>query len=73
MVKVFTPLYITITILLYLFYFSAYAEKSYRHFLDFHVASDADKARMRYHNIDLVYEDWSGNLYFYRDGKRCKF
>jgi hypothetical protein len=29
------------------------------------------KARMRYHGVQVVYEDWKGNNYFIRDGKRC--
>ena len=38
---------------------------------DDHVVSDEIKARMRYHGVEVVYEDWKGNHYFIRDGKRC--
>lgn len=29
------------------------------------------KDRMRYHGISVCYEDWQGNNYFIRGGKRC--
>lgn len=29
------------------------------------------KARMQYHGISVCYEDWNGNHYFIRDGRRC--
>ncbi len=36
-----------------------------------HVVSDEIKAKMRYHGVDVVYEDWKGNNYFIRNGRRC--
>jgi heme/copper-type cytochrome/quinol oxidase subunit 2 len=36
-----------------------------------HVVPATIKARMRYHGVQVVYEDWKGNNYFIRDGKRC--
>jgi len=28
--------------------------------------------KMRYHGVHTVYEDWNGNEYFIREGKRCR-
>jgi hypothetical protein len=39
---------------------------------DDRVVSHEVKARMAYHGVDVVYEDWDGNLYFYREGERCE-
>ena len=36
-----------------------------------HVVSDEIKARMKYHGVEVAYEDWKGNHYFIRNGKRC--
>jgi len=30
------------------------------------------KERMKYHGVQVVYEDWEGKLYFRRNGKRCE-
>lgn len=35
------------------------------------VVSDEIKARMRYHGVEVIFEDWKGNHYFIRNGKRC--
>ena len=37
-----------------------------------HIVSPEIKAKMRYHGIDVLYEDFNGNLFFYRDGKKIK-
>ncbi len=36
-----------------------------------YVVPDEIKARMKYHGVQVVYEDWKGNSYFIRNGKRC--
>lgn len=36
-----------------------------------HVVPDEIKNKMRYHGISVCYEDWKGNHYFIRGGKRC--
>ena len=35
------------------------------------VMSDKIKAKVRYHGVEVAYEDWKGNVYFIRNGKKC--
>lgn len=35
-----------------------------------HIAGDEYKALMKYHGASVLYEDYNGNLWFVRDGKR---
>lgn len=37
-----------------------------------HIAPANIKARMKYHGVSVAYEDWNGNYYFVRNGKRCE-
>lgn len=37
-----------------------------------YIVSKAIKQRMAYHGTQIVFEDWKGQLYFIRGGKRCK-
>jgi len=37
-----------------------------------HVAPEYIKEKMKYHGVEVVYEDWNGKLYFRRNGKRCE-
>ena len=36
------------------------------------IASDEIKQKMKYHGTHILYEDWNGNHYFYRNGKKIR-
>jgi len=37
-----------------------------------HVVSPEIKALMKYHGVQIAYEDWNGRNYFIRNGKKCE-
>jgi hypothetical protein len=39
---------------------------------DDHVVPANIKAKMKYHGIEVCFEDWNGNIYFVRDGQKVR-